>query len=78
MKKIVAVPGIFVVETVDSQKLASLLDGAWSKLERPNKEKLKIMVQINTSNEEGMYEKNNFELLIWMSEQKGAIFSYLR
>lgn len=53
MKKIVAVPGIFVVETVDSQKLASLLDGAWSKLEKPNNEKLKIMVQINTSSEKG-------------------------
>lgn len=55
MKKIVAVPGIFVVETVDSQKLASLLDGAWSKLEKPNNEKLKIMVQINTSSEKGKY-----------------------
>lgn len=53
MKKIVAVPGIFVVETVDSQKLASLLDGAWSKLEKPSNEKLKVMVQINTSSEKG-------------------------
>uniref|UniRef100_A0A1B6HFI3 Pyridoxal phosphate homeostasis protein n=1 Tax=Homalodisca liturata TaxID=320908 RepID=A0A1B6HFI3_9HEMI len=52
IKKIVAVPGIFVVETVDTEKLATMLDNAWSKQEKPNKEKLNVMVQINTSGEE--------------------------
>uniref|UniRef100_A0A1B6LK24 Pyridoxal phosphate homeostasis protein n=1 Tax=Graphocephala atropunctata TaxID=36148 RepID=A0A1B6LK24_9HEMI len=52
IKKIVSVPGIFVVETVDTQKLATLLNNAWSKEEKPDKGKLNVMVQINTSGEE--------------------------
>lgn len=40
-----------MIETVDSEKLASNLDSAWGKLSKPDNEKLRVLVQINTSSE---------------------------
>lgn len=42
-----------MIETVDSLKLASALNTSWIKLEKT--EKLKIMVQVNTSGEESKF-----------------------
>ena len=39
-----------MIETVDSKKLASILDKGWS-----GPEKLRVYVQVNTSGEECMY-----------------------
>ena len=58
VNKIVAVPGIFLVETVDSDKLATALDLAWAK-QVEEKGKLKVMLQVNTSGEQGE-EKNQY------------------
>ncbi|XP_054256965.1 pyridoxal phosphate homeostasis protein-like isoform X2 [Macrosteles quadrilineatus] len=52
VNKIVSIPGIFVVETVDSKKLATLLDKAWDRKDPKDQERLNIMIQINTSGEE--------------------------
>lgn len=41
-----------MVQTVHSEKLASNLNKQWEKLRKEN-EKLKVMVQINTSGEDG-------------------------
>lgn len=41
-----------MIETVDSLKLANLLNQKWGNISP--KEPLKIMIQINTSNEEGI------------------------
>ena len=43
-------PGLSVVESVDSEKLATTLDKSWSKTDRGHR--LKVMVQVNTSGEE--------------------------
>lgn len=51
VNKILSVPGIYLVETVDTDKLATTLDAVWKKIQRP--QKLKVMVQVNTSGEEG-------------------------
>ena len=40
-----------MVQTIDSKKLANNLNNAWGKLEK--EEKLKVLIQINTSQEEG-------------------------
>ncbi|XP_073970759.1 pyridoxal phosphate homeostasis protein isoform X2 [Rhodnius prolixus] len=50
VNKLVSSPGLYLVETVDSEKLASALDTAWQKLKK--EEPLRIMVQVNTSREE--------------------------
>ncbi|KAK9501557.1 hypothetical protein O3M35_012260 [Rhynocoris fuscipes] len=50
VNKLIDVPGLYLVETVDSEKLASALNSAWEKLKKP--EPLKVFVQINTSGEE--------------------------
>lgn len=52
VNKLVSSPGLYLVETVDSKKLASALDTAWQKLKK--EEPLRIMVQVNTSREEGI------------------------
>ena len=47
------VPNLFMVETVDSVKLATTLNSSWSKQNKPNP--LNVMVQVNTSQEESEY-----------------------
>ena len=44
------VPNLYMVETVDNQKLAQTLNNHWEKYRRPGK--LNVMIQINTSLEE--------------------------
>lgn len=56
INKITAVPGLDVLETLHSEKLAVALNTAWEKAKK--EEPLKIMVQVNTSGEE---EKNGCE-----------------
>lgn len=53
VNKLVTVPNLYMVETVDSAKLADALNAAWLKLNK--EEKLKTMIQINTSGEESMF-----------------------
>lgn len=44
---------LYLIETVDSEKLASALENAWPNFRNSNDSKLKIMVQVNTSKENG-------------------------
>lgn len=53
VNKVLAVPNLFMIETVDSKKLATQLNKNWPNFE-PNS-KLNIMIQVNTSGEQ---EKN--------------------
>lgn len=43
-----------MIQTIDSQKLANIVNTAWEKLDKPEKQALKVLVQVNTSNEEGI------------------------
>ncbi|CAH2001789.1 unnamed protein product [Acanthoscelides obtectus] len=54
VNKVLSTPNLYLIETVDSQKLANLLNKSWPKFGTPES-KLKIMIQVNTSGEE---EKN--------------------
>ncbi|XP_030057817.1 pyridoxal phosphate homeostasis protein isoform X1 [Microcaecilia unicolor] len=49
INKLVSVPNLFMLETLDSIKLADKVNSSWQKKGSP--EKLKIMVQVNTSGE---------------------------
>lgn len=44
------VPNLFMIETIDSSKLASAINASWQKQEKPYR--LKVMVQVNTSLEQ--------------------------
>ncbi|KAG6462184.1 hypothetical protein O3G_MSEX013103 [Manduca sexta] len=57
ISKLLGSPGLYLVQTVDSEKLANNLNKQWLKF-RKEEEKLKVMVQINTSQEEA---KNGIE-----------------
>ncbi|CAH1785085.1 unnamed protein product [Owenia fusiformis] len=50
VNKVTATPNLYMVETVDSAKLATALNKSWEKLQQENK--LNVMVQVNTSGEE--------------------------
>ncbi|KAJ8687548.1 hypothetical protein QAD02_023342 [Eretmocerus hayati] len=52
VNKLLKVPNLYMIETVDSEKIASSIDNAWPKFGNQDNAKLKIMVQINTSREE--------------------------
>jgi hypothetical protein len=52
VSKVVSVPGLYLVETVDTVKLATALDSAWTK-QKGQGTKLRVMAQINTSGEDG-------------------------
>ncbi|XP_018015334.1 pyridoxal phosphate homeostasis protein-like isoform X2 [Hyalella azteca] len=48
-KKVLSIPNLFLIETVHSAKLASLLDAIWAKA--GHQHRLNIYVQVNTSEE---------------------------
>lgn len=51
VNKIISLPNLYIIETVDNEKIATALNNAVSKIIE-NASKLKIMVQVNTSEEE--------------------------
>ncbi|XP_044516802.1 pyridoxal phosphate homeostasis protein isoform X3 [Gracilinanus agilis] len=53
VNKLIAVPNLYMLETVDSVKLADKVNNSWQKKGSP--ERLKVMVQINTSGEESKH-----------------------
>lgn len=59
INKLLGSPRLFMVQTVHSEKLADNLNKQWEKL-RKEEEKLKVMVQINTSGEDGLYSIISF------------------
>lgn len=64
VNKVLNVPNLYVIETVDNKKIASTLNNSWIKFRKKDDKKLNIMVQINTSQEKGniifiMYYVNN-------------------
>lgn len=52
VNKVLCLPNLYIIETVDSQKLATLLNKNWPKFGPPDS-KLRIMLQVNTSAEDG-------------------------
>lgn len=46
------VPNLFLVETVDSTKLADKVNSSWQRIRGSSTQRLKVMVQINTSGEQ--------------------------
>lgn len=57
VNKLLGSPGLFMVETIHSEKIADTVNKQWPKY-RKDEEKLKVMVQVNTSAEDG----NNFSI----------------
>ncbi|XP_069140004.1 pyridoxal phosphate homeostasis protein-like [Argopecten irradians] len=67
--KLVSIPNLDMIETVDSIKLAESLNNAWKKQKK--EEPLKIMIQVNTSQEEnkaGCHPKNLTEIYKFVTE----------
>lgn len=54
MSFVLDVRNLFVIETVDSEKLAETINKAIKNIPSFANEKLKVMVQVNTSGEQSM------------------------
>lgn len=52
MPKVLSVPGLHLIETIDSEKIANAINEGWKKLNKNSN--LKVMVQVNTSAEKGL------------------------
>ncbi|XP_070766636.1 pyridoxal phosphate homeostasis protein isoform X1 [Enoplosus armatus] len=52
VNKLLGVPNLFLVETVDSAKLADKVNSSWQRIRGASTQRLKVMVQINTSGEQ--------------------------
>ncbi|XP_011298871.1 proline synthase co-transcribed bacterial homolog protein [Fopius arisanus] len=52
VNRVLGVPNLHVIETVDSEKLAAAIDSGWQKFRKQEDDKLNVMVQVNTSGEE--------------------------
>lgn len=59
INKVLSVPGLHMIQTVHSQKLADNLNKQWGKY-RKEEVKLAVLVQVNTSGEEGTHNINTF------------------
>jgi len=55
VNKLLGVPNLYMVETVDSAKLADKVNSSWQRIRAGNTQSLKIMVQINTSGEQSKH-----------------------
>lgn len=66
VNKVAQIPNLFMVETVDSEKLASALNNAYEKYRKTSDDRLRVMIQVNTSGEKGKcIEKNTFRLIFF-------------
>ncbi|XP_036322694.1 pyridoxal phosphate homeostasis protein-like isoform X2 [Rhagoletis pomonella] len=52
INKILKLPNLYMIQTVDSEKLATGLDSAWGKIQGDDKTPLSVLIQVNTSGEE--------------------------
>lgn len=68
INKMINLPNLFMIQTVDSQKLADGLNNALAKIS--SDKKLEVLIQINTSSED---EKNGVE-----PENAGEIYRYVK
>lgn len=53
VNKLLSVPNLYIIETIDSEKLASAVNTSWINYRKDENLKLKVMVQVNTSKEQG-------------------------
>lgn len=51
VNKIIKLPGIYMIQTIDNQKLAEALNDSWKSIRGETEGKLKVMIQVNTSGE---------------------------
>lgn len=61
----VAVPNLFMLETVDSVKLADRVNSSWQKKGSP--QRLKVMVQVNTSGEDSKWQMLSLMICVFVS-----------
>ncbi|XP_076244926.1 pyridoxal phosphate homeostasis protein isoform X2 [Calliopsis andreniformis] len=69
VNKLLSVPNLYIIETVDSEKISSVLNTSWPKFRKHDDLKLKVMVQVNTSKEQ---EKSGCEV-----EETPSLVSYI-
>lgn len=64
-------PNLYMIQTIDSQKLANIVNTTWEKLDKPDKQPLRVLVQVNTSGEDG----NQYHPSIFNTELKSYTYN---
>lgn len=67
---ITSIPNLWMIETVDSAKLATALNSSWGREERTHR--LDILIQVNTSNEESKSGCNHGDVIALYKHIKEA------
>lgn len=49
--KLIVIPGLYMIESIDSFMLANSVNNGWAYIGK--EDRLKVMIQVNTSNEKG-------------------------
>ncbi|CRK89110.1 CLUMA_CG002539, isoform A [Clunio marinus] len=52
INKVIKLPGLYMIQTIDSEKLAEAVNNAWEKNRLESDGKLKVLIQVNTSAED--------------------------
>uniref|UniRef100_A0A3Q4GVD9 Pyridoxal phosphate homeostasis protein n=1 Tax=Neolamprologus brichardi TaxID=32507 RepID=A0A3Q4GVD9_NEOBR len=55
VNKLLGVQNLFLVETIDSAKLADRVNSSWQRIRGASTQRLKVMVQVNTSGEQSKH-----------------------
>lgn len=58
INKIIKLPGLHMIQTIDSEKIAEAVNNSWEKNRLETDGKLKVLIQVNTS---GEAEKNGID-----------------
>ncbi|XP_037956817.1 pyridoxal phosphate homeostasis protein [Teleopsis dalmanni] len=70
INKVVKLPNLHMIQTIDDEKIATGVNAAWEKLDIPNKQPLRVLIQINTSGEEA---KNGIQ-----PNEASSLFKYIK
>lgn len=72
LNKILGIPNLYIIETVDREKIAEALNKSWPKFNENGEKKLNVFIQVNTSGEEakgGVEPTNVISLAKFVIEQ---------
>jgi PLP dependent protein len=72
VNKIIKLPGLSMIQTIDSEKLAEAVNSSWEKNRLETDGKLKVLIQVNTSKEDeksGVEAEKLLELYDFINEK---------
>lgn len=76
VNKIIKLPGLYMIQTIDNEKLAEAVNNSWQSNRKETEGKLKVLIQVNTSGEaekSGVDPEKLPELFDFITDKCGAL-----